>query len=176
VTAPVVVVQPTAETNTRFAVVWALLIPVLTGAVMLVTPLGIAHWSDMQIAADVALVNAFSALVLAIVATKWRDTAEEPVAVQAALSAFLLALFAVSNLYAWWTLTPDAQQLVIAWFGAVLLLLAYIVRMIVFSPNSVATVARAAHRQGMAAEHRKMTDGSDLPGAPGGFVNTPPTS
>lgn len=110
-------------TNSRFAAIWALLIPVITGAVLLVEPLGIAHWTGAQTALVTAEANTFSGFVLAAMAYFWPGTTREPATLAAALSAFLLATFALGNGFVWWMLSDNAQQLILGFAGSVLALI-----------------------------------------------------
>jgi len=111
------------KSNARFVVIWAALVPVLTGAALLVSPLHIAHWSEVQTGLVVATVNATSALVLAAVAYLWAHSVKEPAALAGALGAFTIAVVALGNGFTWWDLTDDAAQLVVAFVGSILVLL-----------------------------------------------------
>jgi hypothetical protein len=64
-------------TNLKFLAIWGALVPVLTGAVLLVQPLGLATWTDVQTGLLVTLINTFSALVIAAVAHFWTKTTSE---------------------------------------------------------------------------------------------------
>lgn len=117
------------QSNSRFAVMWALLLPVLTGAMFLVEPLGIAHWTDTQTALSVAEINAFSALVLVLVAYAWATTPREPAALSGGVGAFAIATFATGNGFHWWMLSDRTENLLLAFIGAlVLLVLGFITR------------------------------------------------
>lgn len=126
------------KSNVRFVAIWAALVPVLTGAALLVSPLGIAHWSEVQTGLVVATVNACSALVLACVAYFWVHSVKEPAAVAGALTATVLSVVALGNVFAWWNLTDQTGQLIVSFAGSVFLLgLAIFVRQSVYAPETV---------------------------------------
>lgn len=126
------------KSNVRFVAVWAALVPVLTGGALLVAPLGLASWSDVQTGLAVAEVNTASAFVLAVIAYAWAHSVSEPAALNGTLSALVLSTIALGNAFAWWDLTDATGQLVQTFALAVLLLvLTLFVRSKVYAPESV---------------------------------------
>lgn len=127
------------QSNVRFVIIWAALMPVLTGVALLVGPLGIAPWSEVQTGLVVTEVNALSAVVLAVVAYLWAQSVKEPAALQGSVSVFALATLTLGTGFGWWSLTDQATQLVIALVGAVLVfVLTAFNRMVAFAPETVA--------------------------------------
>jgi len=130
---------------------------------------GIVHWSVAQGGMVSAEASSGLILILALQQHFNPKTAEEPVAVAGSISAFSGSTFA---LLVGFELVHWSQEQV----GLVLGLVAVIItlstswaaRRAVTPMAQQRKAVKAAHRQGMAAAQRKMSDGSALPGAPGG--------
>lgn len=140
-------------TNQRFVYIWAALMPVITGAIVLVQPLGLASWSTIQTGLVITLANAFSATVLAAVAHFWSKTVSEPAVLVGAVTAFLISLFSVGNAFVWWTIDKTLQDYLLAFVSAVVTLgLAFFVRQSVTSPETlIVEHAKAATPEAFAA-------------------------
>jgi hypothetical protein len=114
--------------------------------VLLVQPLGLAHWTDVQTGVIVTGINTFSALLLAAVAHFWSKSTSEYAVLSGAASAFLLSLFAAGNAFHWWILSQNLQDQLLAFFGAIFLLgVAAVVRTNVTSKQTLGVeTAKAA--------------------------------
>jgi hypothetical protein len=91
---------------------WLKLILGILGALGITVPHLLAafdavDWSESQTLLVVAEVEAVTGLVSAVVAHFWRGTKEEPVAISAALTAFLTATGALVTGFGWWDLTEE---------------------------------------------------------------------
>lgn len=149
-------------TNLRFLALWGALTPVLTGAVLLVQPLGLASWTDVQTGLVITSINALSALVIAAVAHFWSKTTSEWAVLSGTASAFLLSVFALGNGFTWWLIEQKLQDQLLGFFGVVFLLaLAVITRQNVTSKETVAVIR--ARAEGSTHEG----DRSGLTGMPG---------
>ena len=135
------------KSNVRFVAIWAAFVAVVGGGLVLVAPLGIAHWTDAQTAAAVTVNTTGSAFVLALIAHFWPASTEEPAAVQGATSTFVIAIIACGSAFTWWTLEDPTGQLVVAFAIAVLgLVLVIFNRSTAYAPSTVdklVTEARA---------------------------------
>jgi hypothetical protein len=132
------------KSNVRFVAIWAALVPVLTGAAVLVAPLELAHWNPTQTALVIAEVNASSALVLAAVAYLWAHSVSEPAALQGAVSAAALATVFLGDGFHWWNLNDAVAKLLVTFAGLVLVLVLTILnRFTAYAPESV-EIERAA--------------------------------
>lgn len=147
------------KSNTRFLVIWAVLLPFILATMPLVPAFGIAHWSPFQVSIVIAESNAGSALVLAAVAYFWAHSVKEPAALQGAVSGFAVATIFLGNGFGWWSLNDNVTQLVTVWVGlGVIVLLVLLNRSVAWSPESVEiAVAKAQTPEAMlAATHPKL--------------------
>lgn len=141
------------KSNSRFVVIWAALVPVLTGACLLVAPLHVAAWSQVQTGLAVAEINAASAVVLALYAYLWAHSVKEPAVIQGSVSALALSTVLLGDGFGWFSLDDAAAKLLVGFVGLlVVLVLTAFNRSVAYAPETVAILtARAQTPEAMHA-------------------------
>ncbi len=122
-------------TNSRFLLWWGLLFPVISAALLIVS--GSQHWSPEQTVVVTGFANSVSGVVLAGFAYLWAKTVEEPATFFGAVSSTLLTLFALGNVFSWWSLTQAQEQAWLTLIGALVVVLAFVVRGVVYAPKTI---------------------------------------
>lgn len=150
-------------TRARIAQV-VVLVGAVTGALV---GFGMVHWSNAQAGLVATETSTGLVLVMALVVHFRPGVPSEPVAVAGSVTAFVTsscALLVGFEVVEW---TPAQVGLLLGLVATVVTLVgSWSARAVVTSPETLQAAVSSAHRQGMGAAARKMSDGSSLPGAP----------
>lgn len=126
------------KSNVRFVAIWAALATFVSSGALLVAPLGIASWTEVQTGLVVATVNTLSAMVLTWVAFLWAHSVKEPAAAQGSTTIAAIAVIALGNGFGWWSLADKVGQLVVVTLLAgIVLVLTIFNRQTAYAPETV---------------------------------------
>lgn len=112
--------------------------------ISLLTTLDAVHWTTTQTSLVSAESAAVIALVTAVIAHFWPGTAQEPVAVAASFTAFVLATLTLGTGFSWWSLSKEQISALVAVLSAAIGLgSALIARSSVKAPKTPAVATTA---------------------------------
>lgn len=145
----------------------AQVVTLVAAVVAVLAGFDIVHWSPAQSTMVATEASSFLIVIMAIEQHFRPGTPGEPVAIAGSISAFSSSTFAFLVGFEIVDWTPEQVGLVLGLVAVVITLVTTWAARANATPVTEAKAAVAsAHRQGMAAAQRKMSDGTGLPGAP----------